>query len=417
MEYAPLTLPALYIIFTLLNAVRRGIPRPNLWREFRRQNLALKPRLSFWLAICKQAGLVDEYENRLRVKGYARQWLNKSEDEQTISLIEAWGSAPRNYKARQHRRKLLWKLRFDKPLTQKDRLALNGLHALGLLDGEKLTAWGRFFIKGEGALPTPQMPKPCQLNGDRFIASFPQHVDLLWDLEKILRPCAPGVYPLPSLRASAGRVAPCSSGHIETKRAKQSPTLLTGDPHKLIDLLERGLQSELPKPMRARLLGQPSLQIRQALFIEFSDPGELKQLRRQPNLRKHIERYLSPRHVLISPKDQNRLLKMFERRGIYITFHEESSEAAGKRTHFQRQTPLQPVGKDIPKLDALNQYLRLQQALDILYRAPGFPAEQRRITPLTIERRGEHTYVIAYCHARRAQRTFRLDRMEIPGTY
>jgi predicted DNA-binding transcriptional regulator YafY len=68
-------------------------------------------------------------------------------------------------------------------------------------------------------------------------------------------------------------------------------------------------------------------------------------------------------------------------------------------------------------MEVLGKYMQLQQALDILYRAPGFPAEQRRITPLSIEQRGERTYVIAYCQTRRAQRTFRLDRMEIPGTW
>ena len=105
MENTPVILPALYIIFTLLNAVRRGIPRQNIWREFRRQKVALKPRLSFWLAVCKQAGLIDDYtrsspadENRLRVKSYASQWLDKPSNEQTIHLIEAWQNAPQNSK-------------------------------------------------------------------------------------------------------------------------------------------------------------------------------------------------------------------------------------------------------------------------------------------------------------------------------
>ncbi len=70
----------------------------------------------------------------------------------------------------------------------------------------------------------------------------------LWNLEKFLRPCSPGVYPL----ANCGL-------HLQ------------GDPHELIALLESGLQGELPKSVRANILGQPSVQIRQGIIIEFSD--------------------------------------------------------------------------------------------------------------------------------------------------
>src|SRR6266545_2907990 len=34
------TLPAVYVIFTLLNAIRPGIERQNIWREFRRERTA-----------------------------------------------------------------------------------------------------------------------------------------------------------------------------------------------------------------------------------------------------------------------------------------------------------------------------------------------------------------------------------------
>ena len=68
------------------------------------------------------------------------------------------------------------------------------------------------------------------------------------------------------------------------------------------------------------------------------------------------------------------------------------------------------------KEDLLTEHLRLQQALDILYHAPGgIRPEPRRITPLLMEEHGGQVYVIDYCHTRRAQRTFRLDRIEIPA--
>jgi hypothetical protein len=119
---------------------------------------------------------------------------------------------------------------------------------------------------------------------------------------------------------------------------------------------------------------------------------------------------------------------------VHVAYNEEPPHKEKKRTHFTQNvlsTPqkntagsstgllrlLHPLGKAVPKLELVERYLQLQQALDVLYRAPGYPAEQRRITPLLIEQSGEQTYVIAYCQTRRAQRTFRLDRMEIPGTY
>jgi hypothetical protein len=397
------------MIFTLLNAIRRGIERKNLWREFRRQKIALEPRLAFWIALCKEAGLIDDYENQLRVTRYARQWLNKTPEEQTFHLIEAWQDAPKNRKARLFRKKLLWKLKYDWPLTQKDLKAINGLEALGLVSPHaslkakeacgtsqnQLTKWGKYYIKCEGELPTQKPPTPCQIQDERFIASLPQSTDLLWELEKHLRPACPGIYSL-------------------NKRALR---FLQGDPQDLIALLERGLRGPLPGEIKARLLDQPSLRVSEGIVLEFSHPTELARLRRQPNVRRHFEEVLSPRHVLISRKESNSLFQMLKRRGVYVTYNEERPETHKKRPHLAAKTLLPPKGKSVPKLALLEKYLQLQQAIDVLYCVPGYPAEQRRITPLVIEQRGEHTYVMAFCQTRRAQRLFRLDRMEIPGTY
>jgi hypothetical protein len=51
-----LTYPAVYVIFTLLNAIRRGIERKNIWREFKRQKVSLHPRLAFWLPYANRLG-------------------------------------------------------------------------------------------------------------------------------------------------------------------------------------------------------------------------------------------------------------------------------------------------------------------------------------------------------------------------
>lgn len=395
MNEKPVSLPALYIIFTLLNAIRRNVPRTDIWREFRRQKIALRPRLSFWISLCKQAGLLDEFEGRLRVSGHARAWLNKTSEEQTFHLIEAWQQAPKNNRERQFRKRLLWKFKYDKSLTDKDRRALGGLSALGLVAEGQLTRWGRYFLKGEGNLPTPKPNAVCEIKEDQFIAPLDQQTDLLWELEQYLRPVTPGRYSL----------------------ARRGLKFLNGDPYEFIALLERGLQREIPKSTRAQILGQPTIKLTQGWVLEFSSPQELKELRRQPNLRKHMEQFLSPQHVLISAQSASQVFKMFERRGVFAQESKVPARTPKKRSHFVSPIPLMPIGKTAPKMEILNKYLQLQQALDILYRTPGYPAEQRRITPLSMEQRGENTYVIAHCHTRRAQRTFRLDRIEIPGTY
>ena len=181
------TYPAFYIILTLLTALRRGVPQRQIWREFQRQKITLQPRLSFWIALCKEAGLLDLFSGRLRVTGFARRWLNKSIEEQTFDLIDAWQNAPKNRKTRQFRKKLLWKLKYDQSLTAKDRKFLGQLEALGLVKEDRLTSWGRYFLQGEGSLPTPKTPEPCCLDGDQFQVPLPQHIDLLWGRSPLMR--------------------------------------------------------------------------------------------------------------------------------------------------------------------------------------------------------------------------------------
>ncbi len=231
--------PAVYIIFTLLNAFRRGIERKHIWLEFCRQKITLKPRLGFWIAVCKEAGLLKDDEKELKVTGYALRWLKKTPEEQAFHLIEAWQNAPKNKKIRQFRKKLLWKLKYDKPLTVKDMSTINGLESFGLIQDGKLTRWGKFLIKGEGKLLTPKPVEVCEIRENIFLAALPHHVELLWELETHIRPAAPGRYSL-------------------SKRALQ---FHKADPHAVIELIEKGLRGTIPEPIKANLLGQPSIRL------------------------------------------------------------------------------------------------------------------------------------------------------------
>lgn len=396
MKRKPQQLPPLYVIFTLLSSIRRGIPRKNIWREFRRQGVTLKPRLSFWIPLCKQAGLLKETDHQLRVTSHAAAWLNKTPEEQILSLLEAWQNSPKNKKTKQFRKKLLWKLKHNQLLTAKDQNALIGLDALGIIANGKLTSYGRYFIQSDGNLPTPKPTAACVIQEEKFIASLPSHFNLLWHLELHLRPSVPGVYPL-------------------TKRAMH---FHNGDPQELIQLLEDGMKSKLPDQIRALILKQPSIRITEGIVLEFSSPAELAQLRRQPVLRKYFDEFLSSQRVLIAQQNAKMVYELLKRRGVYVHRNEDQAPAAkARRTHFPQNSLLQPVGKQVSKLELIEKHKQLGQALDMLYRAPGYAPEKRRITPLAIEQRGEHTYIIAYCQTRRGQRTFRLDRMEVPGAW
>jgi hypothetical protein len=359
------TFPAVYLIFTLAQAIRRGIPRKNIWREFRRQHIALQPRLIFWVALCKQLGILKIVEGELRLTSYARAWLNKKTDQQTLDLIEAWQNAPKNIKARQFRKKLLWRLKYNKSLTHKDKTAAQGLNALSLTKDNALTQWGKIFIQNDGKLPTaPPHTPPCWLNQATFNAPLHLHVDLLWRLETYLRPSHPSQYPL-------------------NKR-----TLRNSDPQTLITLLEEGLQHQLPEHIKALILGQPSIKVSEGIVLEFSSPAEMAQLRRQPVIRKYIQEFLSPQRVLVSKQHEKALYKLLHRRGVHLQQHEDQPPVQKKkRTHFYQKTSLQPVSKSVPKLILIEKYKQLQQALDIVYRTPGYNPEQRRITPYASSKR------------------------------
>jgi len=67
-----------------------------------------------------------------------------------------------------------------------------------------------------------------------------------------------------------------------------------------------------------------------------------------------------------------------------------------------------------PELIArIERAIEKEQSIDVLYQALGRATpEHRCLSPLVVEQRGLRFYLIAYCHTRRANRTFRLDRLQ-----
>jgi len=77
----------------------------------------------------------------------------------------------------------------------------------------------------------------------------------------------------------------------------------------------------------------------------------------------------------------------------------------------EEEPPPQPEAE---YLERLRLAIDRDASLDILYQATGKSLpEYRHLTPLLLEQRGPRWYLIAYCHNRRARRTFRVDRIQL----
>lgn len=381
-----------FLPFAFLSALRRGIPPAEIWREFRRMGIRLKPRLIFWLKLLREARLIG-HGNIPRPSRYIHRWLALSADAQTIHLLEAWQRAPKNRKDRIARRSMLLRLTKGKPLIKRDQRDLSGLQALGICDGEKLSAWGQLLLNKKGNMPSPLPQKAWYIQDNQLIIPFPVEWTLLWQLESWLQPLAPGTY---SLKPRAIRSA------LQLATAEE-----------MITLLERGLQAPLPSEIKALILGQPQLSTYSGSVYEFSDPAELRQLRKSPVLRKYFNHLLSPRAVHILSDDEAHVKKLLKRRGIALkNLWEKPPEKAPKTRIKGRQSREYLSNKPKVGLDSLLKWaIQTQMGIPIIYRAPKRQPERRHITPLHFEERNGHRYLIAFCHKARAQRTFRLDRM------
>jgi hypothetical protein len=74
--------------------------------------------------------------------------------------------------------------------------------------------------------------------------------------------------------------------------------------------------------------------------------------------------------------------------------------------------PPEPPPEEL--LELVRRLIARGEPLDILYQSTRqHRLEARHVTPILLEQRGARFYLIAYCHTRRAKRTFRLDRMRL----
>ncbi len=373
-------------------ALRRHAPLSRYrQRHAMRRRLEQAPqRPSFWKRLCAVLwpGEAPPPQEDLR------SWLELPAAGQWQAVLQAWCLIPRHPAARKRRRKLIARFRQQASplLCAAERRELPGWRYLGLWDGEHLTPLGT-VVFGHAPPPPPPSPRPWRIVRDCLVLSFPARWLLLWRLEAFLEPRAPGVYPL------------------DERALNRLPA--EGSADCLWDVLAQGLGHSPPKALRARLERAQALHILPGLVLEFPNSEVLRRLRRDAPLRRRLEYLLSPCHALLAPRDRRSLETLLARRGIRLL---EGAPPMKRKSRMQRPSPVPPLALPLPGEDltaALEAAIRARQAVHILYRAPGpvSAPEWRHITPLLLETRGAHTYLSAYCHERRANRLFRLDRI------
>ena len=450
---------AIFALLSTCRALRSASPR-SLRRALAGHGLRLAPSPSFWLRLCRAAALLDE-QSPPRPTLLVPQWLAQPLGAQLASLLEAWRRAPASADHRRRRERLLDYLR-ERSLPDSSngsrsepapilRRELSGLQALGLWEDGALTPIGRAVLSDPDHTLTFPSPERWTLAGFELRVPFPPDWSLLWELEAYLEPIAFGHY----LITPAALECAAQRGPLD----------------KLVQLIERGLGRPLPAEVLDQVTNRPAVRLHPGPLLEFADPDELIRLRKSPRLRRHLNHLISPRHVLLDPMSVDQVIGSLRRRGIpaclpspdsgesrdisdgdrayllslvYIAQELDvpspppglidklsSGLAEPLRTAVSRQVTivLQQLSATLPHilsedkippspapdlLETLGRAIQSGEPIDVLYHVPGRPAPERRhLTPLLLETRGPRHYLIAYCHTRRANRTFRLDRLQI----
>lgn len=419
------------------------------------------PRISFWIGLCQSASLLDKTLSPDPTI-LMEDWLEWPYLEQMKHLLNAWVRASPNRKIYQTRQDLLRHLKNGAELNKSHTRQLLGLQTLGLCDGETLTELGQALLCGRNPENYAGLKVELwHIENERIVAPFPPNWKLIWELEKYLEPDTSGRYPvdIPALQQAVKRgAAEDKSLFVEVMAGG-----LGADPPEYITKsiteqqrirLVPGFVLEFSDPEDLKALRQ-SLAFRKKLDRILSpryvalNPWKggqvISTLYRKGLLSE--EDFLSSQQAYstaeqkdcpLSPSDRAYILslilllqKLYGGLSLPPGLPERLSSglddkllaAAANRAdaHLQRISPQASpqFEEEPPPLPAKEMVAELEKAihqessLDILYQASGrHCAERRHLTPLLVERRGDRFYLIAYCHTRRANRTFRLDRIK-----
>jgi len=412
------------------------------------RQVAIDSRPSSWVRLLQAASLLERTKHTYPTF-YVENWLAQPPSAQVQHLMNAWIQMPADLHQRRLRARLIDALKAgcdvrEMPPTYRREIAvLRGLELASDLHAPKLLY-----------PPDPPLYKAAWTLENRRL-SVPTPVDwrLLWDLEAYVWPYAPGRYALSpaSLRQAVQR----------------------GPADRFIAVLEAGLQHPLPHDLAAQIREQPLINARTGTVLEFSSAADLAQIRQLNGLRRTLAHLLSPRHVFLEPGEAAAAMRQLRRRGLFLFWDEPESSTAPGTAQFtpteraqlfslalvvqdmglpfslsetatakltqgipepvlasarrRAETALEQVRPhwlpaapdEIPTLpqaelvELIQAAIRSESAIDILYTMPGRSPEPRHVTPLLVEQRGLRWYLLAYCHDRRANRTFRLDRVRM----
>lgn len=422
------------------------------------------PRLAFWFDVLWHTGLLDE---NMKPTPLVPDWLSAPASQRFRSLAYAWGNIPITAKRKRERLQIILDLEQGRQAHPAQGLAL-----LGLVDENGPTILGKQALqKAPAPEAIPAVPWEVDDAPQALLrVPYPPNWSLLWTLEAFLDPLEAGLYALneTALRGAVQRGAlagsspagslPALAVCLEQGSGKPAPAwfldqlqntasarLLSGltvefwDPQELANLRQnwrmREQLSGVLSPRHLHLDGDQALPV-------------LRQLRRRGVL---AQADLERASVLLEPDAGESIPAGKAARGYLLYLVQLAQLLPGmawapppglkekllaglepaltasalrkaRQTALQLQPPrldaappspaaISPQERD-KMLEILAEAIRTQTPVNITYHTTGRDKpETRHVTPLMIEHANGRDYLLAYCHLRRDNRIFRLDRL------
>lgn len=170
----------------------------------------------------------------------------------------------------------------------------------------RLTPWGARFLGQPASLPAPPTRAAMQITGEGIVEVPPGADD--WErlhLERLTVPLDEPTGPTTRYALDKDRLI---------------ALIMDGtDPERIVRFLRAATDGALPETVEAQLrawaTGWGRITLRRCLLLETDDPGLLRDLQRQPHLRRFFERQLNNRTVTLDDEQLEALIEALRRAG------------------------------------------------------------------------------------------------------